>query len=411
MGLLDPFIQAYISTFGPPFQPLLLLFTALSFVYVWRGIKLGGHMWRERADLVASPLTRIKRKIADDASFYVFVPLGVFIHELGHAIIVWLFGGVVLEFGFFFYWGYVLPDRMFGPETEWLLSFSGTIGNILFAIAVYVWSRNHASRWVRYLGRRVVRFQIFFAFIYYPIFTALLAFGDWRTIYDFNATPSLSGAVAVLHVSVLGLYFVLDRRGWFDTVAVSSTQEQQQYDAILARADAEPDNMEAQVQRVQVMVHGGNIKGARREAQRLVAHWPDSAETHLQHAVTLTVGQDRLPPKAAESALKALSLGLSDPAQEATAHKLAGLYYSDLGRTDDALQEYERGLESAERARRQGVQINSADFHFQRGLLLRRQGNAAAAQDAFDHAIRQAKAAGLSDAATYYEQQAGTPAR
>ena len=62
MGILEPFIRAYQTTLGPPWQPLLLLFTLLSFVYVWRGIKLGNMMWREWAQLVVEPLTQLQEK-------------------------------------------------------------------------------------------------------------------------------------------------------------------------------------------------------------------------------------------------------------------------------------------------------------------------------------------------------------
>jgi tetratricopeptide (TPR) repeat protein len=405
MGILEPFILAYQSTLGPPFQPILLLFTLLSLRYVWRGIQLGNNMWRNRDVLVADPLTKQKAKIAEDASFYVFVPIGVFIHELGHAIVVWLFGGVVLEFGYFFYWGYVLPDRTFSDPQQWLLSIAGTLGNVVFLIAVYFFTRHNPSRWVRFLGRRVVRFQIFFAFIYYPIFTALLAFGDWRTIYAFGDTPMLSSLTAVCHAGVLILYVVLDRRGWFDTITYESAEEQRNAGIILGRAEAHPDDVSAQWGRMQVLMNGGNIKRALREAQTLVKRQPDSAEAQLMLAIAETGGQNDISPRSGQRAVKALSLGLSDPAQLATAHRMAASYYDETNRTDDALHELELAFDSAEIAQRNGKQVNVAPIFYEQGLILRRIGRKAEADDAFERAISQAKNDGYGQQAAYYQQQ------
>jgi tetratricopeptide (TPR) repeat protein len=405
MGILEPFIRAYQTTLGPPWQPLLLLFTLLSFVYVWRGIKLANMMWRSWAQLAADPLTSIKKKIAEDASFYIFVPVGVFIHEMGHAIVVWFFGGKVVEFGYFFYWGYVLPNQAFNDWQAWLLSLAGTLGNVFFALAIYFWTRNNASHWVRFLGRRVVRFQIFFAFIYYPIFTALLAFGDWRTIYDFGATPVLSGITAVFHAGVLLLYFLLDRRGWFEEIGYESAEIQQRQVIILGRGATHPDDPAEQWGRIQVLLNGGAPKRAKWEAQQLVKRRPDSAEAHLLLAITEAGGHDRLPPKAAQGAIKALALGLTDPGQLMTAHRMAGMYYGEIGRTEDALREFDLALDAADSAERQGKIVEKSGIYYEQGIVLRRLGREQASRDAFDTAIRTASNAGNAALADRYRAQ------
>lgn len=405
MGILEPFIRAYQTTLGPPWQPLLLLFTLLSFVYVWRGIKLGNMMWREWAQLVAEPLTQLKKKVAEDASFYIFVPIGVFIHELAHAIVVWAFGGVVVEFGYFFYWGYVLPDRTFNDWQHWLLSLAGTLGNVLLALGVYWWTRHNASNWVRYLGRRVVRFQIFFAFIYYPIFTALLAFGDWRTIYDFNATPFLSGMTAVFHAGMLLGYFLLDRRGWFEAVAFDSAESQRRQAIPLGRGATHPDDPAEQWGRIQVLLNGGAPKRATWEANQLVKRRPDSAEAQLLLAITEAGGHERLPPKSAQGAIKALALGLTDSAQLMTAHRMAGMYYGDIGRLEDALREFDLALDAADSAERQGKAIDKSGIYYEQGVVLRRLGREQDARIAFDIAIRTATNAGNAALAERYRRQ------
>src|SRR4051812_14596177 len=52
-------------------------------------------------------------------AFFLIIPIGVLLHELGHAVAVWQLGGQVVEFNWSILSGYVVPDRSFPPLGEW----------------------------------------------------------------------------------------------------------------------------------------------------------------------------------------------------------------------------------------------------------------------------------------------------
>src|SRR5690606_35106961 len=96
--------------------------------------------------------------------------------------------------------------------------------------------RRNSSRTVQFFGLRAFRFQIYFSLIYYPIFTLFLPIGDWRTIYNFSATPVLSGITAAIHALLLFLFWRADRAGAFEMIAFDSMAEQARYETATAAA-------------------------------------------------------------------------------------------------------------------------------------------------------------------------------
>ena len=71
------------------FDVIGLVSTFIALLYAYRAVQLAITIFRQRAKLLASPLTRYKKHIAQEASFLIAVPPSVFFHELGHALAVW----------------------------------------------------------------------------------------------------------------------------------------------------------------------------------------------------------------------------------------------------------------------------------------------------------------------------------
>ena len=333
---LQPILLAYRATFE---NPIMALFTGLSIMQLYMGIQRMRRVRQENQTWAAEPFNRWRKQIGDDLSFYVAVPIGVLIHELGHAIVVWALGGRVLEFGFFFFWGYVLPSQSWGPNAQWVLSSAGTWGNVLFALVVWLALRNHPLRTVRYAMLRTVRFQIYFAFLYYPLFTAFLQIGDWRTIYDFEATPMLAGGMAVVHVAILLAYWWSDRQGRFDMPAFQTVEMQEQYEQL-----ANTKTAAAQLQRLVLLQRSGSSKHAQTLAKRLVGEYPDSAEIHLLAAASGVEQSDDISQSAADHARQALAIGLTDPASRANAHFIIGGYHVRRHEIDQAIERFNQAL-------------------------------------------------------------------
>src|SRR5690606_15853002 len=129
-------------------------------------------------------------------AIFVLLPLSIVLHEAGHAIAVWSFGGEVLDFGFYLYYGYVSHRGFYYPLDLAIISFAGPVVNVIlglgaFAIA-WFWPRRAA---VNYLLFVFCAFELFNALVFYPLFDfgGGIA-GDFSSIYS-RDTPVFSTIV------------------------------------------------------------------------------------------------------------------------------------------------------------------------------------------------------------------------
>ena len=181
---------------------VVALFTIASLVRRGRGF------WRE-------PVAPQDRQLTWATAFFLVIPVGVFLHELGHAIATWSAGGQVEQLSWRVYWGFVVPVGDFTALESWWISLAGNLVGFLFGVALLLL----APRWGRArpaLGRTLLvagQLEIIFTLIVYP----LLTFGgyfasDWRTIYDFDATPVTSALTLAVHAALLvALYLSRER--------------------------------------------------------------------------------------------------------------------------------------------------------------------------------------------------------
>ena len=311
------------------------LFNILALLYIFRSVQLGAVIWRRRDNLRQEPLTPEKKRLGDQAAFFIAVPLAVFLHEGAHALAILAAGGQVVEFGYRVFWGYVVPAGAFTPVETWIIAMAGTLGSLGFGLALWLLLRHHPSSSLRYFGLRAFRFQIYFSLIYYPVFTLLGFVGDWRTIYDFAATPVLSAVTAVLHVVLLLFFWQLERRGYFEMPAHRTMEEQQAFEAVMRQAALGPDNEQLQLQYIDGLRRGGAQNRARHALNQFIEQRPYSAEAYLQRAALQSQGRS-VSRQAAASAQEALNLGLPRPQQAALAHELVARQAVEADRPADA---------------------------------------------------------------------------
>lgn len=370
-------------------DPFFLFFAAISLYYAWQGLLIARQLWRRWPAFSSRSLQPADAALADRAAFYVGIPPGVFIHELGHALLVWFYGGTIVDVGYGFYWGYVAHFGFYAPADEWVISMAGTIGSLLYALLIALLWRATNAPGPRFLLLKTLRFQLLFTLIYYPIFTAITAIGDWRTIYDFGRTPQLSLATAVIHTAALFAYWQSERRGFFEQPALAPELAQR----LAALGPIEHfDTMPAKQQLD--YAHLFLIGGARRRAVRLLQRYrklhPQSAEGALLLA---QAGHwRRTQPSPVEYRLyeEAVALGLPDPMDEALAHIV--LATADLERHKpesvqthlDAALAALSGLEGSEAAQRRATAL------WQQTLLAQRLGRDAQAREALHAAYENA---------------------
>lgn len=366
------------------------LFNVLALLYIGRAVQLAIRVARDWNALRREPLTRGKQRLAEQAAFFLGVPPAVFVHELAHAVAIWAFGGQVVEFGYRVFWGYVVPQGTFTPSQHWIIAVAGTLGSLGFGAAVWLVLRRHSSRTLQYFGRRAFRFQIYFALLYYPIFTLFLPIGDWRTIYNFGATPVLSAITAVVHAALLIWFRVADRRGAFEMVAFESVAAQEAYEA--NRAAAAMGNLDARLAVISALWSGDAGREARRELDSFLADYPQAAEGHLMRAIQAGDGSGHVGKEAFDAAGEALDAGLQGGDRRGLAHQLRAYYHLERGDGAAAGAELDAALnQTPVHDPDDIIPIRRAELHKLRGQAYRRQRQYEAAYAEMDIALQWAR--------------------
>ena len=135
---------------------------------------------------------------------FVLLPLSVLAHEGGHALVVKAFGGEVVGFGFFLYYGYVEHIGRYTDLELAMIAFAGPAVNIVLGLGALAlgWYRPMNAP-ARYLLLLFGIFGLANALIFYPAIDVLGGVaGDWETIYS-RRTPLFSLSVGVLHAAIL----------------------------------------------------------------------------------------------------------------------------------------------------------------------------------------------------------------
>lgn len=379
------------------------LFNIISILYIFRSAQLLVMIWREWAEIVQEPLTQRKKYLAEQASFFLAVPIGVFFHELGHALAVWYYGGTVVSFNFRFFWGEVEHFGTYTPAERWVISLAGTIGSLLFGVGIWLllWHNRFSS--LRYFGLRAFRFQIYFSLLYYPLFSIILPIGDWRVIYDFAATPILSSVTLIIHIIFLVLYWRYDKQGSFEAPATESVAQQAQFEELERYVEHSPQDIQAQLQYVDMLRRGGANNRAKTYLQHFLAENPDSAFAYLELAAIDAGKQPQISKKTNEYAVKALQLGLSDPYQVSAANRMVAQYNLEMGHWDESIQAYDQAIAAIFSADATRQQINTlANLYRERSLVYRRLQKYELAYADISQAISLAQQSGQPDLADAY---------
>ena len=380
-------------------------FTLISIFYAFRAVQIAVIVVRDWANLRGQNFTPQMKSLAGQASFFLAVPVGVLIHELGHAVFVVLFGGEVVEFGYRVFWGFVRPDRVFLPDQQWLISLAGTLGSLLFGLAVWLAFKSSSSPTFRFFGLRAFRYQIFFSLVYYPVFTLLGFYGDWRVIYDFNATPILSGGTAVIHAGILILFWQADRNGFFEMGAFGSPETKEKVLALEEMVAANPYDEQLKFNLISAYLAGGMTNKAKQLTQQFVKENPHSGEGYLRLAIIEAAGKQEVPPKAKNHAAKAIELGLSKMDSIAGANQIVGRYNLEVNNLDEAIGQFSQAIEAVKTAEDPTLLISPL---VNRALAYRRKEQYGAAYQDFQRALQVAQNGNLKEAITFLEKEIET---
>ena len=387
-------------------SPLELIFYGLSLLQAFRAVQLVGRIRQDWSGFRQPPLTRQKMQLAEQAAFFLAIPPSVIVHEYFHAIPIWLFGGRIVNCGYGFYWGFVQPDRFFPASQQWIISLGGTLGSLLFAAVLFALLYRSQSQTLRYFGRRSLRTLLYFSLIYYPIFTAFTFIGDWRVIYDFGATPILSGATAVFHGLLLLLFWQANRRGWFEMVGHRSQGEAAAFAQLEEDWQRSPQDTKVALAYVEALRLGNASQKAARVLKQIIGQNPNLAGAYLQLAFIQAEGKRNLPGTAVRNLEKALQLGLNSPHEQAMAHQMLGQYRLDIGKGQEALQHFDQAIGAIEA--KTDVPTNAlfkAHLYQQRSLAHQRLQQPELARENAQKAFDLAQTTGNDKAIAHYQRE------
>lgn len=192
-------------------------FVIISLIYVVIGVRSVVRLigrWHQTWD---SDFTLADRALVDEAAFFLLIPVSVALHELGHAVAIWGFGGEVVDFGFYGFAGFVAYSEPFTAVQETVVAAAGSAVNLVLCLlavgAVLLW-RPPLRAPVNELLLQFALLSGINAFIVYPLLDLLSGLnGDWRQVY-FSEARFVSAAVIAIQALTLvaGYWLVTDER-------------------------------------------------------------------------------------------------------------------------------------------------------------------------------------------------------
>src|SRR6476646_6972859 len=177
-------------------------FTLYQVVKSWRGF------W-------AGALTTHNRQLSGGVAFFLLVPIGVLLHEFGHMVAAWSTSSQVLGLHYFIYWGYVeiIPSSQ-SALLDWYIALAGNFVSYALGIACLVAALQvrKMKLIVRVVLAQLGVLELAQTLIAYPLMSLSPdLYGDWDTIYSFQA-PVASWATLVVHLLSLAVFVLLLNR-------------------------------------------------------------------------------------------------------------------------------------------------------------------------------------------------------
>lgn len=252
---------------------------------------------RDREQLFDHQFTTADRQHMSVVAFFVLIPISVLLHEAGHAVTVWAFGGEVLTFGYFLFFGFVEHQGRYTATDLFWIALSGNVVSIVMGLGALAWVFLRPMRAaVNYLLFMFGVISILISLVFYPL-TDLLSdlHGDWSQIYTWNTT-GLSIGMGVVHALIL-LGLVI---GWQSSAMrlryAELTGLRPEEVRKLSRREAERELMDAASQAAE-QFHGlarVEAGGSSRDAASVHIDWSSGGYHRSIVVISVLSGQPRI---------------------------------------------------------------------------------------------------------------------
>ena len=343
--------------FDPTSSGVDVILALGAFAALWSLVR----SWRSFVD---PDFTASDRQLATQVAVFLVTPVLVLLHELGHIGAAAAVGAHVTGLQYRLFEGAVGIEGDLTPVQDWFISVAGTLVVVVLGLAML--AGGALSTRLRRPFRHVLIlggiFQLLFALVGYPLFSATSDFGDWLVIYDFSATPVLSGLTAAVHVALLlGLWrwWRNDLRARLFAVAHGGEAE---LDALRAAVRREPAAVAPRLALANHFAVRGDLgmAGWALDDGLGAVHPPEAARLHLARArlalhrgrwnpalLAARAGLDALPSSGADHELTQrlwANQGLALAQMDRFSLALAAFDHLDEGTASDVRVRYCRGL-------------------------------------------------------------------
>lgn len=162
---------------------------------------------RDRKQLFDDNFTHADRQHMSVAAFFILIPISVFFHEVGHAVAIWWYGGDVVAFGFFFFFGFVgyqgISDLV---ELFWIALWGNIVSVAMGLGALGLAFLRPMRAAINYLFIMFGILSIIMSLVFYPLMDLLSDLhGDWSTIYSSDTMNHAIGTGIVHGLILLGM--------------------------------------------------------------------------------------------------------------------------------------------------------------------------------------------------------------
>jgi Peptidase M50B-like len=162
-------------------------------------------------------ITTKDRFLIERLAIFIFIPIGVFFHELGHALATWQVGGQIDDFQWHVFWGYVVPMGNFTPLESWWISLSGNVVSITIGLVSLLTIFPIKKIVFKELLYTFATAELMYSLVIYPILSFCYIggefTGDWVRIYNFSVEP-YAQITLILHILLVIILWQLSKSGW-----------------------------------------------------------------------------------------------------------------------------------------------------------------------------------------------------
>ncbi len=268
-------------------------FGLLSLFYLFLGVRFLFQFVPRRKQIFDNTFTPWDRAMLGQAAFFILLPVSVALHELGHAIAIWSMGGKVLDFGFYFFSGYVSYDpRGFSEVQQTLVAFAGTFVNlvlIVIALAVVFLKRPPLRAPWNELLLQFVFISGINALIFYPAMDLLLGIsGDWSQMYQ-SGVPWLTAIIVVTQVAFVAAgWWGMRNEGMRNRIAkLTGLPAGSSMRMAFGTAGGQSGSQSTRIDPARL---SGNEKAVADAITRVAAGWPMKTTTRIDRGPGGTVG-------------------------------------------------------------------------------------------------------------------------